>query len=318
MQNSRNTNLDIVRGLAVIFVVFIHIKFPGTVGAICSDLGGLCNALFFLLSGYFVLNNSNEKVIKKAIKCVWLVLGTYVGYVSIYSCGPKDLVFNLAYYFPRLIIANVAFAGNMWFAVALVYCYLIYSLVGKMKYRHILVSLLVFYVIVPVSIGIYRPIFSTITYGIPLFFLGNYIAEKKKYNTFYTNNMIVLGVGVLGLLLSFSDVIDEVGLYSVHMIGSVVYAVSCFLWAILAPNVNTDSKIIKLLIVIGRKYYLWFYVFQYFTIEFVKAIFEKNTLFENIDYLLPLIVIALLFVESVIIDIIIKDIPKVYKYLKDA
>ncbi len=132
MEKQRNSNLDIARGCAVIFVVFIHIRFPEQLGVIRSDLGGLCNALFFLISGYFVLHNMQKKVLHKALKSFMLALISYLLYAVIYREGIVAVVQGL----PNIIIGNVNRCGNLWFAIALVYCYIIYYFVRNANIKY--------------------------------------------------------------------------------------------------------------------------------------------------------------------------------------
>ena len=53
MSKQYNYCLDFVKGLACIFVVFMHCEFPGLLGTAVQAISRFCVPLFFMVSGYF-------------------------------------------------------------------------------------------------------------------------------------------------------------------------------------------------------------------------------------------------------------------------
>ena len=305
MEKQRNSNLDIVRGLAVIFVVFIHIRFPGKLGTIGSDLGGLCNALFFLISGYFVLNNTRKKIVYKALRSFALVIISYLFYATIYQDSVATIVCGL----PDILIGNVNRCGNLWFAVALVYCYILYYFLGDTNIKYMLILLVIVETLYSTYCPyVYRPIWATAFYGVPLFFLGNYLAQKKLGGGY--NKLFICGI-IFGVLLSFSNLADGLVPARLNMLGTVIYAFSVFMWAIFVPEISYKNVIFRIISLIGRKHYVYFYVFQYITISIVKAciyilVFKIYDVFgieiSFVDYVIPLGVVAALYIESLLLN----------------
>ena len=48
-----NYCLDFIKGIACIFVVFMHCEFPGITGTLVQAISRFCVPLFFMVSGYF-------------------------------------------------------------------------------------------------------------------------------------------------------------------------------------------------------------------------------------------------------------------------
>jgi len=48
-----NNCLDFIKGIACIFVVFMHCEFPGIMGIVVQTISRFCVPFFFMVSGYF-------------------------------------------------------------------------------------------------------------------------------------------------------------------------------------------------------------------------------------------------------------------------
>lgn len=57
---TRNTSLDILKGVAALFVIWIHEQFPGVTGHLVNRIGAFAVPVFFMVSGYFGQNASRR------------------------------------------------------------------------------------------------------------------------------------------------------------------------------------------------------------------------------------------------------------------
>lgn len=53
IQKQYNYNLDFIKGIACMFVVFMHCEFPGIMGTAVQAISRFCVPFFFMVSGYF-------------------------------------------------------------------------------------------------------------------------------------------------------------------------------------------------------------------------------------------------------------------------
>ena len=89
-----NYCIDFLKGIACIFVVFMHCEFPGLTGIAVQAVSRFCVPFFFMVSGYFCFNpllqqidhqrasflqkqNNNLSVIKKKV--------THVARITLYA-----------------------------------------------------------------------------------------------------------------------------------------------------------------------------------------------------------------------------------------
>ncbi len=136
---------------------------------------------------------------------------------------------------PKIFLADVMWCGNLWFAMGFMYCYIIYYFIGDTKYQFVVIAILAFYIIINSYPKQFNNIINTLIYGVPVFFIGNYIAWKKENEGLVLKPQILV-IGVLaGLLLNFVNIIDGRIASLIHRIGCVIYATCAFLWAIFPP-----------------------------------------------------------------------------------
>lgn len=111
--------------------------------------------------------------------------------------------------------------------------------------------------------------------------------------------------------MSFSNLADGLVPARLNMLGTVIYAFSVFMWAIFVPEISYKNVIFRIISLIGRKHYVYFYVFQYITISIVKAciyilVFKIYDVFgieiSFVDYVIPLGVVAALYIESLLLN----------------
>lgn len=137
-----NYCLDFMKGIACLFVVWMHCEFPGKTGVIVQAISRFCVPFFFMVSGYFCV---------KMPKNVtgggnWLIINKKVGHVLKITLWAS--VFYLAWAVARNWIWNdknlsisigqaaiwlafnepVIIGGHLWFLFALLYDYILVSI----------------------------------------------------------------------------------------------------------------------------------------------------------------------------------------------
>ena len=61
----RNEAMELFKLLASVLVVFIHVKFPGTVGSVTVSLARLAVPVFLAISGWFSFGTKPERLLKR-------------------------------------------------------------------------------------------------------------------------------------------------------------------------------------------------------------------------------------------------------------
>lgn len=149
---NRNVCLDQLKGIAAIFVVFIHAKFPCEIGEVIRAIARFAVPLFFMVSGYFFLKADKNKMYRtirpKILHILKIVLIAYsLNLVRIVlqlidkGGGIKEWfllnVLTKRHLLEFIIFNNSAFGGVLWFLFSLIYCYLFYGILinkgGKIR-----------------------------------------------------------------------------------------------------------------------------------------------------------------------------------------
>lgn len=120
----RNQTLECLRVLAAVFVVFLHVPFPGLLGKTVNCLARFAVPLFFAISGWFSCRAEPKALEKRFLRTVELeltaILVTVLGKKAMGQCvllpSSADLV--------RWLVWNVdPFAGHLWYLSAAAACY---------------------------------------------------------------------------------------------------------------------------------------------------------------------------------------------------
>lgn len=209
-----NYCLDFLKGIACMFVVFMHCEFPGITGIAVQAISRFCVPFFFMVSGYFCFRplmqqydiqnaatikqkGGNHQIIKKKVahiaKITLYASLFYLAFVLL-----QQLIFhNQNFTITRRALLNwVVFnvpqvvAGQYWFLFALLYAYIFYGLLEKLnlrKFSYILAAIMfVIYVIMAqgmhlVGIGIPNHIYRNwLVEAFPYFMLGHWIHENQE------------------------------------------------------------------------------------------------------------------------------------------
>ncbi len=217
-----NSSIDFVKGIACIFVVFMHCEFPGLLGTIVQAVSRFCVPLFFMVSGYYCYKN--EAITKndsyRKVK--------HIGKITLYAClfyFCSYLIFqhisggiSLSLSFQQLylwLLFNCPFwvAGQYWFLFALLYTYcfyFIFELNGKRKWAYSFAAIMfvVYYLLAQGMhiAGIYVPnhIYRNwLVEGFAYFMLGHWIHENQS--TVTTDNKTLYFVIIASTLLCLPE-----------------------------------------------------------------------------------------------------------------
>ncbi len=148
--NSRNNALDVFKAIAAIFVVFIHCRFPGVFGDCVVAIARFAVPLFFMVSGYFLYNDSREKMnasIPRKVKKL-LIIALVSGFVYFFIKYAEDFFLSgfkmtiidflketvtveaiVQFVFMNQPLYNLA----RWFLFALIFCYVFVYILNNMK-----------------------------------------------------------------------------------------------------------------------------------------------------------------------------------------
>ena len=77
MNPVRNASLDLLKGIAALFVIWIHEQFPGVTGQLVNRIGAFAVPVFFMVSGYFAYHADRKKLGRSVRHILRLILITY-------------------------------------------------------------------------------------------------------------------------------------------------------------------------------------------------------------------------------------------------
>ena len=136
-KDNRNYCLFLFEIIACICVVFIHVKFPNTLGFI-ERFGRFAVPLFFVVSGFYLVNGEMDKVLLRERlkkKIIRLLILLAVSSVSYFIGGFFSSLNDLPHYFVETFTLNKLWCFLLfnrpfiivinWFILSLIYVYLI-------------------------------------------------------------------------------------------------------------------------------------------------------------------------------------------------
>lgn len=213
-----NYCLDFIKGIACVFVVFLHCEFPGTTGVIVQAFSRYCVPLFFMVSGYYYLSVKTLNVAERKRKAwhigkitIWVTLfyilfglirslltHTVWADFSLYSIG-AFLGFNQMFFV----------VSQMWFLYALLYVYVALIFLNQDWYRRnslwIAIICISLYVLLAQGMhigGIHSPNFvykNWLIEGFGFFTLGLLLHQYQ--DCIRVSNRVLLGIVVITSLL---------------------------------------------------------------------------------------------------------------------
>lgn len=164
-----NSCLDLIKGFACVFVVWMHCEFPGELGVAVQAISRFSVPFFFMVSGFFSsrINYSKENNTKRTNIIVNNYKVKHIAVITFWSClfylawtlfrffafrdvslsiSKSEIVIWLLFNQPAVI------AGHLWFLFALLYVYIFVSIIDNTKaknYQYILglVALVALYIL---------------------------------------------------------------------------------------------------------------------------------------------------------------------------
>lgn len=296
----RNQALDCLRAVACILVVWLHSPFPSVPGAIVLTFSRIAVPLFFLISGYLFYREEDVTAVAKrritsVLRLILLFLVLYGVYFVIQSQfdwawmaeaipwreGKTWLFFLLC----NDIGGLIALLSPAWFLFALLYCYVLFWLFGKLRLWKV-----VYWLILPlffcllllseylplsgaeVPSPVYRNFFLT---GLPFMLTGHFVHHVQ--GSLCKIPDLVFGTGaVLGLLLPLIVVFFVLDNYytdgTEHYTGTVVASVCLFVLAVKHP-----AQKLPLLPFVGRNLSLYVYVVHFLVISLLAKVLLGET-----------------------------------------
>ena len=328
----RNHALNFLKGIGCIAVVLIHVKFPGTLGGILTNLAQFAVPVFFMISGYFAYSTSKDNynlLKRRACKILKITLWSSFFFLVcklLFVIKDRELDLWLSQVLTwqtwiGLFILNdfdLIKAGHLCFLPALLYAYVILYFIDKQRGYLFFYKLLPWLFLLLLSIGVYIGIHgysyhwgANILSSLPFVLMGHYIAYSKDFRERW-NNQTLMGFSALGALFACGSQFFEWMTYFSGF-GVVVYSVSLFLLAINNSDISISEKVASL----GDKYSLYVYIFHLAVAGVLSLLTKKIGWYDNIFYLWgrPIVVIVLTIIFSMCFHRLIHG--NMYRKLRD-
>ena len=313
----KNNCLNVWKGIAAFFVVFIHCSFPSPVGGMMNGLARWAVPMFFLISGYFSYGKGADTVKRRICRTFGLFVlanGIYFLWklVTLWSEGILTVPVVQSWFaaeplFKWLVWNQSPFMGHLWFLGALLYCYLFYALLVRKGWEER------FYLLIPLCLagnlllGVVLPVLGQETSflhvrnfwltGLPFFLWGHWFARQEGQGKLRIRAGYCLAGIAAGAGLSMVEMLLSGGaeLY----LGSILIAAGLFLLALRHPDWGKESLLER----IGARDSLHIYLWQMILIDLTQAVAYTCGFREHMVYqwLMPIWIclISWLFAEGI-------------------
>lgn len=294
----RSIKLDAYKGLACIFVVFIHCMFPGTVGTVVKGIARFAVPLFFMSAGFYCFCEDSNVIgyaLKKVKHVVLLLIAgsvPWLAYEFIMNCFVGNKI-SISQYLTKLFAVEnftdmllwnnlsgfLGGGGVLWFVVTLIYCYLGYMVMVKLKAERVMPLLIVLTLVIHQLVAM-RLIVGTSNYnvmyetnywlfGFPMFTIGYMMRKYDLPRLLQKRKISSRGLIMFGIVVSIVECLTyDSQLY----IGSILVAVMM----ICDAQLNTsDSRLTRFMAYIGNRLSFVIYVMHYMIMVLLDKIVLK-------------------------------------------
>lgn len=253
-KNRSNQMIEIIRFVSCVVILLIHCELPGCLGRLLNHYGRFAVPFFLLTSGYFAYGtNLSEKSAKKG-KQTLSVIGIHGSLCLLWNCINSFLstgsftewlvpYFTIKHlqnfvFYNRAVIFNSAFYYLFMLLYVYAFCQIICKLHISIRYVYV-IALFLFLV------GYYKYQFTPVRWyeignflftGIPLFFLGYFLHEKKSF--FLVAKGKEIPIMLLGFIITYLERIFLGGTYL--SIGQITIAASLLCFCVNNSNIKFD------------------------------------------------------------------------------
>lgn len=277
----RNASFDALKGIACIAVIFMHCEYPGFFGMYVQCMTRWSVPLFFAVSGFFFRRETTQECVRKARhigKILWISVPLYLVYTVWAQLFIGGSALLLEYTRQEITPINIVaclllnrplfIEGPLWFLLALVYVYMAYAVMIRLKLtkysRQLCVALFAEHFLLGYGSYLLGCRLPTIVFrnflfeGLPCFLIGRIVyLRSQEWNAEQMNLISKRGREILfvGLLLSLPERLLIGTDFSIH-IASVAVLYGMLLWACQYRDLNS----VKVLVVLGRDGSLYVYI----------------------------------------------------------
>lgn len=327
----RNDNIDALKTICAFLVVCIHIKFPSKVDSLISPLERCAVPIFFMISGYFYCFSwERKKKINQIKKLVNLAIAINIFYLVVN--GSVSLVKGMPIYdymvstisLKKVLLLMMtndnAISGHLWYMSAIIYTLIFFGLFPELnsykKFRYvIIVALLVGDLVLgKYSLLILKhefPLWMSRNFlfvGIPYFWIGNIIREKK-YQKIYAYSKLLPLIYATSIVENYF--VSVCGWETVRDHGISTTMLSVLIFTSMIRLKQRDSILSK----IGKTYSQNIYLFHPFVISALNMIITRGRMREIYDCCGPIIVFGVTLTILACNDFLMRQFKKetIYK-----
>lgn len=279
----QNECLNFFKGLACIFVVSLHVRFP--VEAIDGPIQCIARfavPLFFMISGYYCCYDTEIEYLRKlpgkikhiAKICLfsfvfWILMQYAVCFLGSGEHSVSELtkkMFSIKSLIRLIFLNDDPVISILWFLLALLYCYVIYYTGAqknclKLFPKLIFPTLFVHFILGNIGNGMLGWTIDVEFYrnawfmGFPLFTIGHELRKNQDLILKKISSKNAISLIASGIVLSLVEWMIVGGRQQMY-VGSIMMAVGCIGYSIW----NYERKIISVIAYIGRFLSLYVYV----------------------------------------------------------
>lgn len=318
---SRNKALNLLKGLACIVVVLIHIRFPGIVGEIVwQSIASFAVPIFFMIAGYFAFEKDEYVIKKRMLKILKFFFIGYMSYLIYYISVEtysgtlfEWLSRNFRLYTPiqLTIFCTVSFLYPLWYLIAMTETYFCWYFIVQQKKELIAIKTIPFLFIAMILFDIYCQTknvpwmfgMNFLLRAMPYFLLGYFFRIKEHFFKSFSFSAIIMVVS-LGSLFSIIPIVLNFQ-YKISIVGNVLYSLGIFALAIKVPN----KSYCKVLEYIGDKLSLNVYLYHYLVYFVIKNIcnccnFDFDIKTGLFGWIRPIVIVLLTLMFAQMIEMI--------------
>ena len=248
----KNIKLNLLKGIACLAVVCIHVLFPGKAGLIIKYIARFAVPVFLMITGYYAFGASSETIRRRFFKILKIMAYAYaVFFVYGAVMALKDhelgawLAENYNWKTPikYIVFCTIDFAVPLWYLIALLETYLVWMLVVKKKCESFMVKLIPVFFVLQIAwvtycesmdIAWYLKV-NFITSAMVWFLLGYYMHTPEAQKLRDLDSRILAILAVAGCAITVIPTAFELAI-QFNVIGYIPYSFALFTLALKNPG----------------------------------------------------------------------------------